>query len=174
MVRSWCKIAALAVPILIIELGTPRDRPVMVVDDTEALARVIRSEVGDGTAAERLAIGWAARNRARGAHLAIARMVCRPWCGPQHEMSARLRPMSSGQAATPADRRLAERILAEPDGKDPTRGADSFVEPALQDELVAQRRLGYRLRYASLRRRWLREGQARLGRVGRFELWRLG
>jgi hypothetical protein len=81
--------------------------------------------------------------------------------------------MSSGQAPTPRDLRLARQILAAPSWADPTRGADSFIEPALQDVLVREGRLGYRRSYAGWRRRWLRDGQRVVGRVGRFELWRL-
>jgi hypothetical protein len=150
----------------------PSPSRVVVRDETEALARVIRSEAGEGTAAERASIGWAARNRARKRGISVARMVCDPWCGPQYERDATMRPMSSAEEPTPADRLLAGSILAAPRCADPTRGADSFIEPVLQDHLVAQGRLGYRLTYAQWKMRWLREGQTRLRRVGRFELWR--
>jgi hypothetical protein len=175
--RRWLVAMALLAAAALASFDPPRPaRPapsrVLVRDETEALARVIRSEAGAGTEAERVSVGWAARNRARKLGISVARMVCDPWCGPQHEQDATMRPMSSDQEPTPADRLLAARILVGPRSADPTRGADSFIEPALQDQLVAQGRLGYRRTYAAWRKRWLRAGQTRLRRVGRFELWR--
>jgi hypothetical protein len=136
-----------------------------------ALGRVIASEVGRGTAAERAAIGWATRNRAQKRGVTIVRLVCTPWCGPQHEARATMRPFSSNQPATSDDLALAAAILEAPQGDDPTGGATSFIEPALQDELTAAHKLGYRLTYAQVRAKWIAEGQRPLGRVGRFEMW---
>ena len=44
---------------------------------------------------------------------------------------------------------------ANPQTGDPTRGATSFIEPALQDRLVAAGPAGYRLTYAEVRERWI-------------------
>jgi hypothetical protein len=63
-------------------------------------------------------------------------------------------------------------ILSMPAEADPTRGATSFIEPELQDKLVAQGVAGYRLTYVQVRDRWMKGGQRPMGRVGRFEFWR--
>jgi hypothetical protein len=140
-------------------------------DEATALARVIASEVGRGTAAERAAIGWAVRNRAARRGVSIVRLVCTPRCGPQHEDHAKLRPFSSAQVASGDDVHLAAEIVAAAKSEDPTGGAFSFIEPALQDKLAAAGKLGYRLTYAEVRARWIADGQKPLGQVGRFELW---
>lgn len=139
--------------------------------EVHALARTIASEVGRGTPAERAAVAWAVRNRAERRRTTIARMVCVPWCGPQHENHGRLRPVSSARDPRPDDLRLAAHVLAAPKSEDPTGGAIAFVEPELQDKLVARKALGHIRPYAKLRQDWLADGQRPLGRVGRLELW---
>jgi spore germination cell wall hydrolase CwlJ-like protein len=139
-----------------------------VTEDQEALARVIASEVGRGTEAERAAVGWTVRNRARRRSVSIARLVCHPACGPQWEAEGKLRPFSSARDASEADRWLAAGILAASD--DPTKGAIAFIEPALQDELAAAKRLGHRP-YREVRAKWIADGMKPIGQVGRFELW---
>ena len=127
-----------------------RADPVVVVDDAEALARVIRSEAGISPPVERVHVAWATRNLAAERGQSIAQMACSP-CGPQQ----RGRPVSSSQAATDEDRQLARHVLAAPKLVDPTGGATHFVNPALQDELAARGRPGYRGRpYAHVRRVW--------------------
>lgn len=135
------------------------------VDEVEALARVITSEANGYSEAERTAIAWTVRNRALKRRVSIARLVCSPSCGP----CCNGRPFSSARAATDANRELARRVLATSD--DPTRGATSFFEPRVQDQLVAQQRAGYRFTSEQLRARWQHGGQRQLGSVGAFEFW---
>ena len=119
-------------------------------DDGEALARVLRSEVGTSSPQQRLHVAWATRNLALERRQTIARMACWP-CGPQQAG----RPVSTSQAPTEADRRLAREILAASPQLDATGGATHFVNPALQDLLAAQGRAGYRGRpYRAIRRQW--------------------
>ncbi len=140
-------------------------------DSATALARVIASEVGPGTSAERAAIGWSVRNRAERRGVDVVRLVCSPACGPQWEGGGRIRPFSSAQAPAADDARLAASILAAPHASDPTGGAISFIEPELQDRPAASGRLGYRHSYDEIRKLWIADGQHPIGRVGRFELW---
>lgn len=120
-------------------------------DDTEALARVIHSEIGAGTRQQRLHVAWATRNLAAERGQSIAEMACSP-CGPQEGG----RPVSSRQAATDADRALARAVLAAPPILDPTGGASHFINPRLQDQLARSRRPGYRNRpYARVRQIWI-------------------
>lgn len=154
-----------------LEPGEPPPSPaprVFISDEIEALARVIASEAGSKRYSddERRAIGWTVRNRARRRKTTIARMVCQP-CGP----CCRGRPFASSQPATDDTRRLAREILAAPVEQDPTGGARAFFEPAVQDRLVAERRPGYRFDSATLRAKWMREGQHYLSTVGAFEFW---
>lgn len=136
-------------------------------DETEALARVITSEANGYSEAERVAIAWTVRNRARKRGVSIAKLVCSPTCGPCCEG----RPFSSAREATAANRAVARRVLAEPQAGDPTRGATAFFEPRVQDQLVAEKRPGYRFTSDQLRQRWSREGQGHRGTVGAFEFW---
>ena len=155
-------------------LHTRRTRAMLPLDnqgDVTALARTIASEVGRGTPAERAAVAWTVRNRAERRGITVSRLVCMPWCGPQSEQSARLRPFSSAKEATADEMRLAAHVLAAPHTEDPTGGAIAFVEPALQSELAASHANGHVKSYEKLRQDWLADGQRPLGRVGRFELW---
>ena len=145
---------------------TPR---VYVFDETEAMARVIRSEVGDRSIQYRLHVAWATRNLASARGQSVARMVCSP-CGPQ-ELG---RPVSSRQSATDGDRQLAGLVLAAPRMLDPTGGATQFIDPALQDELSRRSAHGYRGRpYRHVRRTWIRDyGWEPYYRLGEdLELW---
>ncbi|HKE16853.1 MAG TPA: hypothetical protein VKB80_18390 [Kofleriaceae bacterium] len=124
--------------------------PVYVDDETEALARVIRSEAGVGSPQQRIHVAWVTRNLAAERGETIARMACSP-CGPQ-ELG---RPVSSRQDAADADRLLARSILASPAILDPTGGATHFINPTLQDDLASRGRPGYRGRpYSEVRQRW--------------------
>jgi spore germination cell wall hydrolase CwlJ-like protein len=166
--NRWVALGAVALAIL---LGRRR-RSIAVVDphavvDVDALARVITSESNGYTEAERLAIAWTVRNRARRRGVSIAHLVCWPSCGPQ----GKDRPFSSARAATETNRALAQRVLAAPQSDDPTRGATAFFEPRVQDRLVADGRPGYRFTSEQLRARWQREGQQQLATVGKFEFW---
>lgn len=119
-------------------------------DDVEALARVIRSEIGTGPLQHRLHVAWATRNLATERGQSIVEMACSP-CGPQD----RSRPVSSRQRATDADRELARQVLAAPCQLDPTGGATHFIDPLLQDQLARAGAPGYAGNpYASVARRW--------------------
>jgi hypothetical protein len=137
-----------------------------------ALARILRSEAGSGSPAERAAIAWCARNRAAKQRRTIFQMVCEPHCGPQSENGGRLRPFSSAKAPTREDLDLAEAVLRATLSADPTGGATSALVPALQDRLVAEGAPGYTKTYEEVRARWIKGGLTPLGRVGRWELWR--
>jgi hypothetical protein len=129
-----------------------RRSDVYVLDDTEALARVIRSEVGESPFSHRVHVAWATRNLAIQRRQSIAQMVCFP-CGPQ-ELG---RPVSSRQPGTDLDRRLAQYVLAAPPMLDPTGGATQFIDPVLQDKLASRAAPGYRGRpYRKVRRTWSR------------------
>lgn len=147
-----------------------RPAPAVYVDDeSEALARVIRSEAGTGSAPQRIHVAWVTRNLAAEQGQTIAAMACSP-CGPQ-ELG---RPVSTRQAASDADRELARQILASPALLDPTGGATHFINPTLQDELAARGRPGYRGRpYGEVRQRWLESyGWEPYYRIGPdLELW---
>ena len=145
-------------------LGRNRDDAL---DESEALARVITSEANGYTEAERTAIAWTVRNRARKRGVTIARLVCSPNCGP----CCNGRPFSSAREATATNRELARRVLAAPLSADPTYGATAFFEPRVQDKLVAEKRAGYRFTSDQLRERWRHEGQQQRGAVGAFEFW---
>jgi len=123
----------------------------VVVTDVEALARVIRSEIGGGTRERRLHVAWATRNLAREKDKSIVAMACSP-CGRQ----GRGRPVSTRQPARDDDRRLARLVLSSPGFLDPTGGATHFINPRLQDQLAENGRVrGYRGQtYRRVRRRW--------------------
>jgi hypothetical protein len=140
--------------------------PIYLSDDVEALARVIQSEVGRGTLAERLAIGWCARNRAAARSLSIARLVCSP-CG---KSSGNARPFSTMLPGTTASRELAAVILASPQSEDPTQGATNCFEPNLQNRLHRAGRPGHRLDARGVRHCWLR-GLDYYGSVGQWDLF---
>ena len=143
--------------------------PLFIPDEVEALARIITSEAGSGPIAERMALGWTARNRARAGRppVNIARLVCAP-CG---ESSGNARPFSSRMPATAANRELAAMILASPQSEDPTQGAESCFEPGLQDRLYAAGKPGNRLDARGVRYCWLRSGLDYYGSVGRWDLF---
>lgn len=134
-------------------------------DDRTALARVIRSEAGSQTWAERAAVAWVVRNRARREGVGIAALVCTPRCGPQ----GRGRPFSSRRPPREEDQVLADAVLAAPRSSDPTGGATSAFEPELQDRLAWEGRPGHRPA-AEVRARWLRHADV-YGRVGRWEFY---
>jgi hypothetical protein len=136
-------------------------------DDCEALARVITSEANGYSETERIAIAWTVRNRASKRGVSIAKLVCSPTCGP----CCNGRPFSSAREATVANRALARRVRSLPQSADPTHGATAFFEPRVQDQLVAEKRAGYRFTSDQLRQRWRRDGQQPRGTVGVFEFW---
>jgi hypothetical protein len=162
-----------AVAVVIASVSAFRNRSAgdmpYVSDETEALARVIRSEIGNGSPQQRLHVAWATRNLALEHGQTVAEMACSP-CGRQE----RGRPVSSRQEATDADRLLARLVLAQPAMLDPTGGATHFINPALQDQLAARGAPGYRGRtYDRVRATWSGaygwEPYYRLGRD--LELW---
>lgn len=137
--------------------------------DVEALARVIQSEIGHGSAKQQSHIAWTARNLAKERGQTVAEMVCSP-CGPQK----RGRPLSSRQAPTDSQRELARAVLEASQGRDPTGGATHFLNPRLQDRLAKGKRPGYRGNgYNKVRRRWKRKyGWQRYYRLGpTLEFW---
>lgn len=131
--------------------STPSAPPAEAVSDAEALARVIRSEIGVGTPQQKLHVAWATRNLARERGQSIARMACSP-CGRQGSG----RPVSTRQEATAADRELARMVLSAPQKLDPTGGATHFINPRLQDKLAKSGKLpGYKGKtYRRVKRRW--------------------
>lgn len=152
-VAALCVVLA-AVVVLGAAIWKLRDeREVWIRDDSEALARVIRSEAGTSPWQHRVHVAWATRNLARARKQGIAEMACSP-CGPQQAG----RPVSSKQAPTDDDRQLAKHVLDAPGFLDPTGGATQFVNPALQDELAARAARGYRGRpYRLVRRVWMQD-----------------
>ncbi len=149
---------------------TDNSGPVYADTDTEALARVIRSEIGTGSLQQRVHVAWATRNLAEKRHTTIVRMACSP-CGRQEPG----RPVSTRLAPTDDDRKLAALVLAAPKLLDPTGGATHFIDPALQDALATSGAVdGYAGQtYRRVRRRW----QAHYGwepyyRIGEhLEMW---
>ena len=131
-----------------------QDDAVWVDSEVEALARVIRSEVGHSPTNHRVHVAWATRNLAAERKQTIAEMACNP-CGRQQ----RGRPVSSRMRARDRDRRLAKHILNQPVGFDPTGGTTHFINPVVQDKLAKSGRVpGYRGRtYKSVRRRWIQK-----------------
>ena len=168
--RPVTRIAILAaglVAVVIVLRGRLRDEHPL--DDVEALARVIRSEVGTAPHQHRLHVAWATRNLAHERRQSIVELACSP-CGPQQ----RGRPVSSRQPATAADRALAREVLAAPCALDPTDGATHFIDPLLQDRLARADVPGYAGNpYKVVARRWRVhyrwEPYYRLGRT--LELW---
>ncbi len=123
--------------------------PFYPMSESEALARVIHSEIGSGSAQQRLHVAWATRNLAAERRQSVRQMACSP-CGPQ-ELG---RPVSSRQDAREVDRQLAEAVLAAPAVLDPTGGATHFINPLLQDLLVTRKVPGYTKSYDRVRRLW--------------------
>jgi len=119
------------------------------ISEEEALARVIHSEIGSGSAQQRLHVAWATRNLAAERGQSVVAMACSP-CGPQ-ELG---RPVSSRQEAREVDRQLAGAVLAAPAVLDPTGGATHFINPVLQDQLVARQAPGYTRSYERVRKLW--------------------
>jgi hypothetical protein len=140
--------------------------PLGTVDERTALARVIHSEAGHQSLAERVAVAWLAKNRARRRGVSVAELVCSPRCGKQ----GRGRPFSSRLPPRADDFALADAVLAAKTEDDPTGGATSGFEPVLQDRLVRERRPGYRRTAAQIRERWLSSSDF-YGQVGRWELY---
>ncbi len=149
--------------------------------DVEALSRVLGSEAGahNYTRAERYAIGRTVVNRARRYGKSVFDLLA-PLGRQQNGADP---PFSTARASTDDDRRLARRILRNPEAHDPTHGAGAFFEPAVQTFAVERGRL-YRsdpAKYAAyyrfrnyfrtvdeIRRSWGRM----LARIGRFEFYR--
>jgi hypothetical protein len=119
------------------------------ITDEEALARVIRSEIGNGTEEQRKHVAWVTRNIARKKGKSISMLVCNP------------RPVSSRQSATKADLMTALEVLAQPYFMDPTDGATHFLNPQM---------LGSR--YAEVAARWRSGGlQPKYRLSDKLEIW---
>ncbi len=150
-------------------LGNRGPEPAPPTTETEALARVIRSEISTGTEQQKLHVAWATRNLATERGETIVEMACSP-CGPQEAG----RPVSTRQPATDPDRELARLVLDADARLDPTGGATHFINPALQDEMARRGVPGYSGRpYRRVRRVWNRSyGWAPYYRLGSdLELW---
>ena len=149
--RRSTRLCVLAVAAGLAFLWWRHQAPVYEDDAAEALARVVRSEVGVGSQQQQLHVAWATRNLAESRGETIPEMVCSP-CGAQ----GRGRPVSSRQEAHGADRVLAARVMDASDVLDPTGGATHFVNPRLQDRLAKKgRHSGYRGNgYKKVRKRW--------------------
>lgn len=133
--------------------------------DVTTLARIITSETGDQTAAERQAIGWAARNRALLQKKTISALACSP-CGPQ----GKGRPFSTRRKGTASSRMLARAILLAPQSADPTNGTTDMWEPALMARLHLEKQAPNTP--AILRQRRSRWGMPHVRSVGRWEMYR--
>ena len=133
--------------------------------EIEALARVIRSEIGIGTATQQLHVAWAVRNLSVERRQTIVEMACTP-CGRQGPA----RPVSSVQKGRAADRELAAQVLRAKPWADPTGGATRFINPRLQRKLSRGKR---HRSYRRVRRRWIQrygwEPYYRLGPT--LEMW---
>lgn len=151
--------------------------------DVAALARALASEASSHSEAERRGIAWTIRNMAAHRRKSIWEMGGAGEWGAQGEDG---RPFSTARAARTADVELATQVLAEPVTADPVRGATSFFEPALQDDLARRGALyrsdpdaypeHYRFRLyksdaAGIRTRWTAGGQERKATIGRWEFW---
>ena len=150
-------------------------------DDVEALGRVLASEAGAHryTHAERVAIGWAVRNRAARYRSSVYALLA-PLGREQRGSDP---PMSTAQVATAADYVTARDVLTAAKTSDPTHGAGAFFEPEVQTIAVERGRM-YRSdpkRYAAFARfakyhRTVEEIRASWGRmlarIGRFEFYR--
>lgn len=155
-------------------------------EEIEALARVIASEAGTGSEAEKRCIAWTVRNRFRGGSIYRKQF---PWRAQQGGDP----PFSSARPATEATRRVAIEVLAADQAQDPTGGATSFFEPKMQDaffqagELARAGETGdrvidgvrlsditrfrsYKKDAAAIRESW-GKSSAIYAKAGRFEFW---
>jgi len=155
-------------------------------NEVEALKRVIASEAGSGTDAERRGVAWTVRNRFRGKSIYAKEFPWRAQKGADP-------PFSSARPGTAADEALAREVLAADQSQDPTYGATAFFEPRMQDAFCkagAAARAGatgsmtvdgvrmtdvtrfkaYRKDADEIRASWGRS-DACLAVAGRFELW---
>jgi hypothetical protein len=131
----------------------------------DALARMLASEASGQTTSERVAIAYAALNKA--CHLGTTVAALSRGIGPQGP----LRPWSTARAPSAGDRQLASAIAARYPAGDTTGGATKFFEPALQDRLFANGALGYHYDAQALRAKWAEEGAEYRATVGRWEFW---
>lgn len=139
-------------------------------EDIETLARVIVSEAGSQSLAEKQAIAWVARNKSLVRRTPLVKFLGEPF-GKQGSRMAngKRRTFSTRQAATPASREIATQVLNALQSADPTLSATSAFEPKLQDTLFKNKR--YRRNAEMLRAEWREGGGHRVGRIGRWELW---
>src|SRR5215207_4163546 len=89
----WTAVSAVIVAFFATAWSLRGEPEVYIRDDAEALARVIRSEVGTSALQHRVHVAWATRNLAAARKQGVAAMACSP-CGPQQAG----RPVSSRQA----------------------------------------------------------------------------
>lgn len=157
------------------------------VDDHEALARAVESELGSRPAEEQEAAAWAIRNRADGLGCTVAGALAPRGCYGPPEVSGGC--ASTRRAPSPTSRAVADAVLGAPPAADPTGGAVDFWVPGLQatmhllgaahraaaaggDEATARRLAGYASygSIADVRADQARRGLGVVGVVGAVEL----
>lgn len=138
--------------------------------EVESLARVLASEVGAYKYhdEERRAVAWVARNRAA---RQLPKRTIRDLVGAPHwHRQGSGHAFDTHQAATEADRALAEEVLAASPSEDPTHGASFFFEPSQQTLLHQADPARYKTP-DEVREEWRSDGEHPAGVVGRIELW---
>lgn len=150
--------------------------------DIETLASVLKSEVGSQTPEEKIAVGWAVRNRALHIGVPLREFLWPPGKQgtPRPDNPKKARPYSSAKRARlPKDRALyslAEAILSGNSSKDPVDGAYDAYEPALSDKFAQQYKEGKRDKphktskeLADRRVGW---GMVQTAKIGRWVFWK--
>lgn len=133
-----------------------------------ALARAVRSEVDGFPRDVQRAAAWAVRNRAKARHTTIRALLrgSRKAWGRQRGGDP---PFSSRLPPKPAHLVIAREVLRQPAGADPTRGATSFLEPALYERQYAAGEV--RRSLDELRAKWRADGGELLFTLGPLEFW---
>lgn len=159
--------------------------------EADALSRGLASEASAPkySDAERRGVAWAIRNKAdrsRDGRGIWELGGAGSWGKQGDRGAAGIRSYSTAREASAADRALAIQVLSESPESDPTRGAVSFFEPAVQDYAFRQaekyrsdpgrypdlaRFALYKSDAAGIRDRWARGGIELLIVIGRWEFW---
>ncbi|MFO0572379.1 MAG: hypothetical protein U1A78_00130 [Polyangia bacterium] len=174
--------------------STPPPRapePLWTEQDVEAAARMLASENPRGPRALHIEQIWTQLRARKPGQSLYDRITAGSGYGPQGERTppGRLRPVSTDQPATDAQRQLAREVLAGLHDSGLV-GAKKFFEPAQQDLAFAQaerarkkraagepltpketRLLGYRRTADAVRREWLAEGARFIGRIEGVEFF---
>lgn len=102
------------------------------IEDHEALARAIESEMGGRSKEEQLAAAWTVRNRANKAKTSIKKILApRVYGSPLISKGY----ASTRKPASPAARIIASEVLGAEQNADPTQGATDFWVPSQQDKM---------------------------------------